>query len=292
MIQIISPHTVQENKLLRLPRLRLRPSRLTITRCTASKHGWKKCVSVFVCLNQTITYFKLEGSKLNVSFFFFTCCGRTLQRNVSFEPLGLFDKTPGVCRFARLRPQMFALSFSAAPQTNTSVSSSAKVYGPCRTWRKVGSRSAGCAVDTSAAYFFLDIPSFPALSSAAFVILTLKGFMGRGGVLIQAGVGSKLLLCSPLPAIFLSVLGKAITHLSLLTIFFFSFYSRLKITDKRVNVCVGERVLVCVGRGVDDSSFDPGALVVKSCRDWRDCWPQLTVTIRARSRSPSGALKG
>lgn len=159
-------------------------------------------------------------------FSFFTCCGRTLQRDVSFEPLGLFDKTPGVCRFARLRPRMFALSFSAAPQTNTSVSSSEKVYGPCRTWRKVGSRSAGCAVDTSAAHFVLDIPSFPALSSAAFVISTLKGFMGRGGgegVLIQAGVGSKLLLCSPLPAIFLSVLGKAITLTSLAFDHFFFF---------------------------------------------------------------------
>lgn len=102
-----------------------------------------------------------------------------------------------------------------------------KFMAPVGLGRKVGSRSAGCAVDTSAAHFVLDIPSFPALSSAAFVISTLKGFMGGegGGVLIQAGVGSKLLLCSPLPAIFLSVLGKAITLTSLAFDHFFFFFS-------------------------------------------------------------------
>lgn len=56
-----------------------------------------------------------------------------------------------------------------------------KFMAPVGLGRKVGSRSAGCAVDTSAAHFVLDIPSFPALSSAAFVILTLKGFMGGEG---------------------------------------------------------------------------------------------------------------
>lgn len=43
--------------------------------------------------------------------------------------------------------------------------------------------------------------------------------------------------------------------------------------------------------GVNNSSFDPGVLVVKSCPDSRDCWPQLTVTIRAPSQPLSGALK-
>ena len=186
---------MQENKLLRLPRLprlRLRSSRQTITRCAASKHGWKKCVSVFVCLNQTITYFKLGGSKLNVCFFssFFHLLWQNFAE--SFEPLGLFDKTPAVCRFfACLRAQMFALSFSEAPQTNTSVSSSAKVYGPCRTWRKVGSRSAGCAVDTSTPHF--SIPSCIVIRGVCY--LDAERIHGWGGwVLIQAGVGSKLLV--------------------------------------------------------------------------------------------------
>lgn len=183
-------------------------------------------------------------------FSFFTCCGRTLQRDVSFEPLGLFDKTPGVCRFARLRPRMFALSFSAAPQTNTSVSSSAKVYGPCRTWEK--SRFTVCWMRCRylrrSFCFRHTILSCIVIRGVCYLDAERIHGGGGGGVLIQAGVGSKLLLCSPLPAIFLSVLGKAITLTSLAFdhFFFFFLYSRLKITDERANVCVG----VCVGVGV------------------------------------------
>ena len=88
----------------------------------------------------------------------------------------------------------------------------------------------------------------------------------------------------------LSIRGEWSYHFQLSL--FTGFFPRAAAENRQEHMCVCVCVCVCVRSGVHDSSFDPGVLVVKSCLDWRDCCPQLTVTIRARSQSPSGALKG
>lgn len=113
-----------------------------------------------------------------------------LCREVSFEPLASsirFHRVPSLLIWA-FRCLHY---FSELPQTNRSVSSSAKVYGPVGTRRK-SVHALLDALYTSTAHFRRTI--LPTLSSMAFVILTLKGFW--------AGVGSKLLLCSTLPSMF------------------------------------------------------------------------------------------
>lgn len=103
----------------------------------------------------------------------------------------------------------------------------------------------------------LDIPSFPALSSRGVCYLDTERILGN----VDTSCCRKQIAVVFAASCHLYILTEESyrSHLSRLTIF---LCSRSEKAQTR-----GRTVCVCVGRGVDDSSFDPGVLVVKSCLD-------------------------
>lgn len=127
------------------------------------------CTSVFVCLpKRSLTITRRQQTNV------FSPTVAELCWEVSFEPLASSIRLRSL-QFARLRFQMFALFFSAGSDKHISVSSSAKVYGPVGLGE---SQFTVCWMHCIPPLLILHIPSFPALSSVVFVILTLKGFWG------------------------------------------------------------------------------------------------------------------